>query len=337
MIRTCCVAVVCVVGAWLSAGAQDSPASRLETAAALTSLDAIDQPAWHLKLEVTVFDAKGKNPGEGTIDVWHRGTDEKVAYVFGDATSATLKHEGKSYSSATGPTIPYEAEQMLPQILHPGPESVEMDGAVPELRKQKLGKVEFGCVMLTQPIKGAGSIPLGLFPTYCLDSEGMIRFTYNFGGQAVTLNRMGVFLKHRVATEAVIRQGEFEVASAKVVTLTTYTPQADEFLPAANMVEVGPDARIAAGVSAGNRIGFVEPVYPEGEKFRHESGTVLLHAIIGRDGHIRSLRPVNAANADFVISAIAAVRGWTYKPYLLNGEPTEVDTTITVNFQINGE
>jgi TonB family protein len=101
------------------------------------------------------------------------------------------------------------------------------------------------------------------------------------------------------------------------------------------MVEVGATARIAGGVIAGNRVSFVEPMYPESAKERHESGSVILRAVIGRDGHVHSLRPTNAADADFVIAAIAAVRQWTYRPYLLNGEPTEVDTTITVNFALN--
>lgn len=57
-----------------------------------------------------------------------------------------------------------------------------------------------------------------------------------------------------------------------------------------------------------------------------------MHAIIGRDGHIRSLRLISAADPSLAVSAIAAVRRWTYQPYVLNGTPTEVDTTITVNF-----
>jgi outer membrane biosynthesis protein TonB len=60
-----------------------------------------------------------------------------------------------------------------------------------------------------------------------------------------------------------------------------------------------------------------------------------LRAIIGRDGHVHGLRPVSSPGPDLTISAIAAVRQWTYKPYLLNGEPTEVDTTITVNYNLN--
>jgi TonB family protein len=210
-----------------------------------------------------------------------------------------------------------------------------MEGAHPELRKQKFGNVEFDCVMLTQSIKGSSEVPLGLFPTYCM-SNGIIRVTYNFGGHTVVLNQIGTFLGHDVAIDTRISDGKVEVATAKVVTLATYTPQPDEFLPTAKMVQAGSTARISGSVIAGSRLRFVQPVYPESAKFAHQSGTVVLHAIIGRDGRIHSLRPMSATYPDFVIAAIAAVRQWVYRPYLLNGEPTEVDTTITVNFALNG-
>jgi protein TonB len=60
-----------------------------------------------------------------------------------------------------------------------------------------------------------------------------------------------------------------------------------------------------------------------------------LRALIGRDGHIYDLRPVTAPDTALAGAALLAVRQWTYKPYLLNGLPTEVDTTITVNFNLN--
>jgi len=317
------------------AGAQvESAVSRLEAASALTALDGIDEKPWHLKLDVTVID-ETKVPNEGTIEVWHAGADQRIVYAFGDATSTTLQHDGKTFFSPAGPRLPFEAREILQEFMHPGPRQAEMDGSVPELRKQKFGKSEFECVMLTQSIKGSRQVPLGLFPTYCM-SNGIIRVTYNFGGQTVVLNRIGTFLGHDVAVDARINEGTVDVATAKVVSLATYTPQPDEFLLASNMVQAGTAARIAGGVIAGSRISFVEPIYPDSAKIAHQSGSVILHAIIGRDGRIHSLRPTNATYPDFVIAAIAAVRQWVYRPYLLNGEPTEVDTTITVNFALNG-
>jgi protein TonB len=94
-------------------------------------------------------------------------------------------------------------------------------------------------------------------------------------------------------------------------------------------------ARISAGVIAGNRIAFVEPQYPPIAKIAHMSGTVVLRAIISKSGTIEQLSVANSTNPMFNNYAMEAVKQWRYKPYLLNNEPTEVDTTITVNFALN--
>jgi len=62
---------------------------------------------------------------------------------------------------------------------------------------------------------------------------------------------------------------------------------------------------------------------------------VVLHAVIAKDGTMKSLAVVSGPQ-ELQMSAMDAVRQWTYRPYLLNGEPTEVDTTITVNYNLNG-
>ncbi len=77
----------------------------------------------------------------------------------------------------------------------------------------------------------------------------------------------------------------------------------------------------------------ISPIYPPVAKAKGLTGTVLLRGIIRKDGTIADLRVVKATDPIFEDAALTAVRQWTYKPYMLNGEPTEVDTTITVNFK----
>jgi periplasmic protein TonB len=60
----------------------------------------------------------------------------------------------------------------------------------------------------------------------------------------------------------------------------------------------------------------------------------VLEAVIGRDGQIDNLKLISG-HPLLVRSAIDAVRQWRYRPYLLNGSPVEVQTTITVNFYLN--
>lgn len=73
----------------------------------------------------------------------------------------------------------------------------------------------------------------------------------------------------------------------------------------------------------------VEPVYPPLAKQTHREGRVELRAIIGTDGTIQSLQIV-AGDALLERSAVEAVQQWRYKPTILNGQPVEIDTYITV-------
>lgn len=93
--------------------------------------------------------------------------------------------------------------------------------------------------------------------------------------------------------------------------------------------------RISGGVMAGNKISGSTPQYPAIAKAARISGTVVLAATISKSGSIENLRLVSGPPM-LVQSAMDAVKTWRYKPYLLSGEPTEVETTITVNFNLNG-
>ena len=79
----------------------------------------------------------------------------------------------------------------------------------------------------------------------------------------------------------------------------------------------------------------VKPTYPPLAIATRQQGTVYLHAIIAKDGTIQQLQVISGP--PFLIKAATdAVLQWRYKPYKLNGEPVEVDTTITVNFKLGG-
>ncbi len=73
----------------------------------------------------------------------------------------------------------------------------------------------------------------------------------------------------------------------------------------------------------------VEPVYPPLAKQIRKGGRVELRAIIGTDGTIRSLQIVSG-DPLFYLSAREAVEQWRYRPTVLNGQPVEIDTYITV-------
>ncbi|NYF78578.1 M56 family metallopeptidase [Granulicella arctica] len=92
--------------------------------------------------------------------------------------------------------------------------------------------------------------------------------------------------------------------------------------------------KVPGEVMAGQNISKKTPEYPEEGKKDGISGAVVLDAVIGKDGTVQNLRVKKSLRSDFDTSAINAVREWTYKPYLLNGNPTEVETTITVHYSL---
>jgi periplasmic protein TonB len=90
--------------------------------------------------------------------------------------------------------------------------------------------------------------------------------------------------------------------------------------------------KISQGVSQGLLIRKVQPVYPRTALTMHIEGAVLLSAKISKTGDISSLK-VLSGDSRLAQAALVAVRQWKYKPYLLDGEPVEIETTITLNFK----
>jgi protein TonB len=96
-------------------------------------------------------------------------------------------------------------------------------------------------------------------------------------------------------------------------------------------------ARIKQGgnVTAASIVTQTKPVYPPLARQARIQGSVVLHAIIDKDGRVAQLEVVTG-HPLLVQAALDAVKQWRYKPTLLNGDPVEVDTTITVTFTMGG-
>ena len=91
--------------------------------------------------------------------------------------------------------------------------------------------------------------------------------------------------------------------------------------------------RISDGGQPANLIYQVKPTYPTLARAARVQGVVVLEAVISRDGSISSLRVISGHQL-LTQSAIDAVKQWKYRPTLLNGDPVEVITTITVTFSL---
>ena len=93
--------------------------------------------------------------------------------------------------------------------------------------------------------------------------------------------------------------------------------------------------RVSQGVTQGLLIHKVQPAYPPLARQARIQGSVQLQALISKQGTIENLRVISG-HPMLSPAAIDAVKQWRYKPYILNGEPVEVETQITVNFTLSG-
>lgn len=88
-------------------------------------------------------------------------------------------------------------------------------------------------------------------------------------------------------------------------------------------------------VTAASIITQTRPLYPPLARQARIQGNVVLHAIIDKDGKVAQLEVISG-HPLLVQAALDAVKQWRYKPTQLNGDPVEVDTTITVTFTMGG-
>lgn len=103
-------------------------------------------------------------------------------------------------------------------------------------------------------------------------------------------------------------------------------------LPGQN-ADVQPSIRLGAGMIAPRLVHQVQPEYPDTARQAGVEGTVLLDAVIAPDGTVNRLSVISGPEA-LVPAATDAVRWWRYEPYLIEGKPAAVETTVAVDFRL---
>ena len=347
------ILIAVCLAATLACFAQDTPTPqpsqikdpRAILAAAAPFYDFSD-PAlkpWRLKASYQLYDDKGNPTEQGTFEYWW--ASPKVYRVSWSRPSA--KHtdwhtaDGKSAYEATGEGIGFFEQKLRSVLFSPLPRSGDLDPAKIRLDRQdvKLGDVKVPCIMVIPLMPQHGlvqAVPLGLFPTYCFDPRlPALRVSYSFGTIAMSFDRIVKLQGRYLPREIKFFEGKKQILSADVQTIEGIAANDPALTPAATAVfpkieKVG----ISAGIAVGMLVKKEVPIYPQDAKDAHVSGTVVLQATIGRDGRIHDLRIVSAPWPSLAASSLWAVMRWEYKPYLLNGEPVDVETTINVIFTL---
>jgi protein TonB len=93
------------------------------------------------------------------------------------------------------------------------------------------------------------------------------------------------------------------------------------------------DLHVSQGVSRGLLVKAIQPAYPASARQMRIEGAVELSATVSKNGDISTVK-VLSGDPQLAHAAVEAVKQWKYKPYLLNGEPVEIQTQVTVKFKL---
>lgn len=169
--------------------------------------------------------------------------------------------------------------------------------------------------------------------------------------QAINIHAIGIFdanilerrimslMMRRKQTGGLLRAG-FAAACVLVGLATCASALALRLevkgLPPATAAAANAPVQVTAALMAGNRIGGENPVYPAQAKADKNTvdGTCKLKAIIDKNGNVSDLQVIQSLRKDYDDAAMKAVKTWHYKPFLLNGQPTAVETTISVTYTL---
>lgn len=300
---------------------------------ASNTLDTSASPPYHLKLGFQIYDFQGHAGEQGTLEYWWAGP--AGSYLTLSTPSLGTRH---TLSSDDLPDVKarrtvYLVSQLFQEFRAPG-DALGPPEAQVVTEERVIGASVLTCMHKELP----PSIPSAQRLEVCADRQtGTIRLVHG-PLSGVVRNHTGVFGAKRVALDLDLSWLDVRAITGHVETLKAFNPALEHLaLESSSTASQGSSepAGIRTGVVAGRKLSGDQPKYPEEARRVLIQGSVLLDAEITEAGRVTNLFPIESSSALLTDSAIAAVRTWTYQPYLINDKPVRVETTITVNFALH--
>ena len=301
----------------------------------------------HLKATYQLYDDAGKPTDQGTYEYWWASKQVyRSTWTRGSATY-TVWHtaDGKVAYQGSSEALNYFEYRLEAALRLPLTSAGEVDPA--KFRLDPHGfTASAGSVVTcfnTVPITSeedkvqtftVGSFHTSLFHTYCINTRvGLLLGIYSFGTQVVKFSNFKQIEGRYLAREVYFREDARNILSAKVDTIDTLSPTDPALTPPQEAKPVTIDrVQLGADIAEGLLVKRVAPAYPQDAKDSHIQGKVVFQAIIGIDGRVRDLQLLSASSASLANSAFWSVSQSQYKPYVRNGKPVEVETTVDVTY-----
>lgn len=311
------------------------PKALMLLAAKTNGLTGDDVKPWHLKASWQMLDEKGGITDHGTYEeFWVSPTKYKRTYSSNSFMQTTYGTENGALRSGARDFLPEPFTQIRDEIVTPIViAGMSIDYMSSGKEKVDQGRKELHCIGswgTTASLQSPHFVP----PTYCFDTgTPALRISLRWGeiSQFVHNNIVSFQGRYLPGDLEGLRGGNHAIKLHLDTAETLNSINEAFFTPTPDAISIQPKITLSPTVAQQNQLQQDEPVYPPIAQLAHVQGTVVLQGIIGKDGRVLSVKVVSGP-AMLQQASLDAVKKWVYKPYLLNGEPVEVNTTINVVF-----
>lgn len=323
----------------------NDPRTALETALPFYDFASPGLKPWHLKATYRFYDEKGKPSQQGTWEYWwaspkvHRSHWTRAGLESTEWSTA----EGVVYKKGTGSPLRHFERTIENTVISPLPARAVVDsgGMALELKLLPPRNPKFACVFATvrSPSNRKPQTPSGdMTSEYCFEPPAMALRMTNASHITNLYNQIVKIEGHFLAREVEIKYANQPLFSVSVNTIEGFQPVASDFSPPSDAVfervVTTPQEKAGSYLAVGTLVRRTQPIYPMISKMDREQGIVLLAAVIGTDGEVHDLEVLASPSPRLTQSAVEAVKTWQYTPYLLNGQPVEVETVVNVIFSL---
>jgi len=288
-----------------------------------STLEWLPSEPFLLKVEFQMYDLSGVPAEKGTAEEsWTRAGGRVLRIESPSLQESTdADDDAKRYTRES-----FLVRQALLAITRPLPDPPKRQDFVIDAVQQVVEGTERSCFAL---LPGGSWSPSKA--AFCTDMDNrLVAMT----GPLFVITRAD-FRKHVAHEVPMELKLSYEGRTAVTLHVTELDSLPEEPAPANERRSASAPSNLSGAFMAGKSLKKKDPKYPKEAKKQRIAGSVMIAACISKEGTIAHLDVIASPSALLSESAIDAVKTWTYKPYLLNGQPTVVDTTITVNYALN--
>jgi TonB family protein len=326
------------------------PKSLILLAAKLNGLQGPEMKPWHLKASYTAYGKNGNHHGTYE-EFWVSPSRFKVVITDSNSSQSEFGTEDGVFVAGKLSDTPDESSVVEEALSNPiTADSTDADEV--DQRIEKYGATELRCLYSDTPVgaialevtaadpassesgtAGKSKLPPKSGPEYCLDSQAPSLRVIKSEAETVLRNGLSVFQGRYIARD--IERHAWNNSPLLSVHIEVIedlgAAAAPDFSLPVGAVLSKPKLRISGRLAREQALNAPAPVYPPIAKAVRSTGIVTIEAAVDTAGQVMNARVVSGPST-LCLSALDAVKHWTFKPYSINGQPVAFLATIKIRF-----